>query len=212
MKRKPSGTKPSKLPRRRNFTRMVASCRIRRRVLKRWTFSKKSRNVFGREFMEVWLKPASSLQQAISLEQPPTQSRHKPRLQPTRRSRASRRWLPSSTRSRISTNSAGLSRTGTIASMRRSSKSARLGVVHHSIARSAVRDCRYRTRSWAAAIAVAILAVAGMANSADMPPLWAQEQMDASEIQLALQKLNVLGRVLYIAAHPDDENTNLMAF
>ena len=35
--------------------------------------------------------------------------------------------------------------------------------------------------------------------------------MDAAEIQLALQKLNVLGRVLYLAAHPDDENTNLMA-
>ncbi|PYS40016.1 MAG: LmbE family protein, partial [Acidobacteria bacterium] len=87
-----------------------------------------------------------------------------------------------------------------------------MGVVHHSIARSAVRDCRYRKRSWRAAIAVAIFAVAGMANSADMPPLLSQEQMDASEIQLALQKLNVLGRVLYIAAHPDDENTNLMAF
>ena len=36
--------------------------------------------------------------------------------------------------------------------------------------------------------------------------------MNAAEIQLALQKLNVLGRVLYIAAHPDDENTNLMAY
>jgi LmbE family N-acetylglucosaminyl deacetylase len=35
--------------------------------------------------------------------------------------------------------------------------------------------------------------------------------MNASEIQLPLQKLHVLGRVLYIAAHPDDENTNLMA-
>jgi LmbE family N-acetylglucosaminyl deacetylase len=35
--------------------------------------------------------------------------------------------------------------------------------------------------------------------------------MNAAEIQLALQKLNVLGRVLYIAAHPDDENTNLIA-
>src|SRR5262249_57547094 len=35
---------------------------------------------------------------------------------------------------------------------------------------------------------------------------------NASEIQLALEKLNGLGRVLYIAAHPDDENTNLMAF
>src|SRR5437773_471693 len=96
--------------------------------------------------------------------------------------------------------------------MRRSSKSARLGVVHHSIARSAVRDCRDRKRAWRAAIAVAIFAVAVMANSSDMPPLLSQEQMDASEIQLALQKLNVLARVLYIAAHPDDENTNLMAF
>lgn len=35
--------------------------------------------------------------------------------------------------------------------------------------------------------------------------------MNAAEIQLALQKLNVLGRVLYLAAHPDDENTNLIA-
>ena len=57
----------------------------------------------------------------------------------------------------------------------------------------------------------AILAVAGTANSADAPPLLSPEQMNAGEIQLALQKLNVLGRVLYIAAHPDDENTNLMA-
>ena len=57
----------------------------------------------------------------------------------------------------------------------------------------------------------AILAVAGTANSADAPPSLSSEQMNAGEIQLALQKLNVLGRVLYIAAHPDDENTNLMA-
>src|SRR5213596_1969560 len=35
--------------------------------------------------------------------------------------------------------------------------------------------------------------------------------MNAAEIQLGLQKLNVLGRVLYVAAHPDDENTNLLA-
>ncbi|PZR76195.1 MAG: LmbE family protein [Chthoniobacterales bacterium] len=35
--------------------------------------------------------------------------------------------------------------------------------------------------------------------------------MNAAEIQMSLQKLNVLGRVLYVAAHPDDENTNLMA-
>lgn len=37
------------------------------------------------------------------------------------------------------------------------------------------------------------------------------EAMNASEIQLRLQKLNVLGRVLYLAAHPDDENTTLIS-
>jgi len=35
---------------------------------------------------------------------------------------------------------------------------------------------------------------------------------DAAEIQLGLEKLNVLGSVLYIAAHPDDENTAALAY
>jgi LmbE family N-acetylglucosaminyl deacetylase len=56
-----------------------------------------------------------------------------------------------------------------------------------------------------------MIAVRCPANSADAPPLLSPAQMNGGEIQLALQKLNVLGRVLYIAAHPDDENTNLMA-
>jgi LmbE family N-acetylglucosaminyl deacetylase len=56
-----------------------------------------------------------------------------------------------------------------------------------------------------------MIALPCTANSADAPPLLSPEQWNAGEIQLALQKLNVLGRVLYIAAHPDDENTNLMA-
>lgn len=34
---------------------------------------------------------------------------------------------------------------------------------------------------------------------------------NAAEIRLALEKLNVLGSVLYIAAHPDDENEALLA-
>ena len=34
----------------------------------------------------------------------------------------------------------------------------------------------------------------------------------ASEIQQQVKKLNVLGAVLYIAAHPDDENTRLLAY
>ena len=36
--------------------------------------------------------------------------------------------------------------------------------------------------------------------------------MSSSEIALGLRKLNVLGSVLYIAAHPDDENTRLLAY
>lgn len=34
----------------------------------------------------------------------------------------------------------------------------------------------------------------------------------ASDIQLKLKKLNTLGSVLYVAAHPDDENTRLIAY
>jgi len=56
-----------------------------------------------------------------------------------------------------------------------------------------------------------MISFSSAANSADAPPLLSPEQMNSGEIQLALQKLNVLGRVLYVAAHPDDENTNLMA-
>ncbi|MGZ5429028.1 MAG: hypothetical protein ACXWFS_08470, partial [Thermoanaerobaculia bacterium] len=33
------------------------------------------------------------------------------------------------------------------------------------------------------------------------------ETPNAAEIRLALAKLNVVGGVLYVAAHPDDENT-----
>ena len=36
--------------------------------------------------------------------------------------------------------------------------------------------------------------------------------LSSNEIQLQLQKLNVLGSVLYFAAHPDDENTKLIAW
>ena len=84
-------------------------------------------------------------------------------------------------------------------------------VMHHSLSRSAVTDRRYRKRRWRAAVAVAMVAISATSNAADPPPLLAPDQMNASEIELALQKLNVLGRVLYIAAHPDDENTYLMA-
>ena len=38
-----------------------------------------------------------------------------------------------------------------------------------------------------------------------------QHQMSSGEILHAIKKLNVLGSVLYVAAHPDDENTRLIA-
>lgn len=37
-------------------------------------------------------------------------------------------------------------------------------------------------------------------------------QYNASEIRIALKKLNTLGTVLYVAAHPDDENTRLLSY
>lgn len=40
----------------------------------------------------------------------------------------------------------------------------------------------------------------------------AQTSTTSGEIYLGLRKLNNLGSVLYIAAHPDDENTRLLAF
>jgi LmbE family N-acetylglucosaminyl deacetylase len=45
------------------------------------------------------------------------------------------------------------------------------------------------------------------AAHADPPP-----QPNAAQIKQELRKLGVVGSVLYIAAHPDDENTNLLAY
>ncbi len=52
---------------------------------------------------------------------------------------------------------------------------------------------------------------AAVLYAVEPPPRSFPAPMNAAEIQLGLQKLNVLGRVLFVAAHPDDENTNLMA-
>ena len=40
----------------------------------------------------------------------------------------------------------------------------------------------------------------------------APKSYNSAEILLQLKKLNVLGSVLYVAAHPDDENTRLLAY
>lgn len=47
-----------------------------------------------------------------------------------------------------------------------------------------------------------------------LQPLFSQTpvQQNAGEILLSLNKLNTLGSVLYVAAHPDDENTRLLAY
>lgn len=44
-------------------------------------------------------------------------------------------------------------------------------------------------------------------------PVKAQQRgiPDAADLEIALHKLNVLGSVLYVGAHPDDENTSLLA-
>src|SRR5882724_10520456 len=42
---------------------------------------------------------------------------------------------------------------------------------------------------------------------AQSPPGWT-----SADMYLAIRKLNVLGSVLYVAAHPDDENTRLIAY
>lgn len=39
-----------------------------------------------------------------------------------------------------------------------------------------------------------------------------QKSYTSSEILLSLKKLNTAGKVLYVAAHPDDENTRLLSF
>jgi hypothetical protein len=60
-------------------------------------------------------------------------------------------------------------------------------------------------------LAVALLHLASpftLPASAQRPPT----QPNAAEILHRMQKLNVLGSVLYIAAHPDDENTRLIAW
>ncbi len=62
--------------------------------------------------------------------------------------------------------------------------------------------------------AVAALALVGAPT---LPPMASAESrppgvMNGAEIELALHRLRVLGSVLYVAAHPDDENTALITY
>ncbi len=42
--------------------------------------------------------------------------------------------------------------------------------------------------------------------------IWSVAQLHAVDIVHRLDRLNVIGRVLYVAAHPDDENTQLLSY
>lgn len=59
----------------------------------------------------------------------------------------------------------------------------------------------------AISVSCSSLVLAPSSLVAQRPQSWT-----SSEINLALRKLNVLGSVLYMAAHPDDENTRLITY
>lgn len=53
--------------------------------------------------------------------------------------------------------------------------------------------------------------IAGMLLSVDVKAQ-PDRKFNTANLQIALQKFNVLGSVLYVAAHPDDENTAVLAY
>ena len=68
-----------------------------------------------------------------------------------------------------------------------------------------MRLTRRFLKTWTIALMLALVCF-GTGTWAASPP------KDSAELQLALDKLQVLGSVLYIAAHPDDENTAALAY
>src|SRR5580765_4093472 len=65
---------------------------------------------------------------------------------------------------------------------------------------------RSRLANLAALVSLLLMAPALVADP--RPP----KVMDASDIRLALEKLNVVGSALLVGAHPDDENAALLAW
>jgi LmbE family N-acetylglucosaminyl deacetylase len=59
---------------------------------------------------------------------------------------------------------------------------------------------------------IALVAVAGWACAPAQLMAQALKPMKASDLQLALRKLQTVGSALYLAAHPDDENTRVIAY
>src|SRR5262249_26087956 len=72
--------------------------------------------------------------------------------------------------------------------------------------RGAVYDCAILRRIMRRLLSLVLcLLTAASATAAQRPP-------DAAELQLALKKLTILGSALYLAAHPDDENTAMLSW
>src|SRR5258705_309592 len=63
--------------------------------------------------------------------------------------------------------------------------------------------------AWCLAVTVTLSALLAPGARADARP---REPMDSASLALAIRKLGVLESALYIAAHPDDENTALLAY
>ncbi len=75
--------------------------------------------------------------------------------------------------------------------------------------------CRVRTRDRlvpAAAHLAALALTACLALAAPAPAQRPPEQLDGAAILHRLHKLQTVGSALYVAAHPDDENTRLIAW
>lgn len=61
-------------------------------------------------------------------------------------------------------------------------------------------------------VSCCLLSLASTSSLLQAQTVPAPEPKTGSEILWALQKLDTLGRALYVAAHPDDENTNLISY
>lgn len=86
-------------------------------------------------------------------------------------------------------------------------RSATTGASRPSSSRIASAAAAILALARAGVAGAAILAFAGIAP-AQRPP----EQLDGAAILHRMQKLEVVGSVLYVAAHPDDENTRLISW
>ncbi|HEX5133120.1 MAG TPA: hypothetical protein VFX92_11630, partial [Candidatus Krumholzibacteria bacterium] len=65
-----------------------------------------------------------------------------------------------------------------------------------------------RVTFWPAVLMLFVAAGATPSAASDGAPV----VQDAAALHLAMEKLTVVGSVLYVAAHPDDENTAMLTW